>query len=74
MENQVDAAVDRATCVRTLTVSEGVMQVVFHRSGKSVDKRSGTQSQQIVNSAEVIVHLVGHAKIGRSSVKTVRRA
>ena len=74
MENQVDVATDRAARVRTLVVSEGAVQVVFHRCGKRVDKRLGTQLQLIVNSTDIVVHLVGCSKIGCSSVKTVGRA
>ena len=43
LENGVDATVDRATCLRTLAVLHGVVEVLFHSQGKIAVKGSGTQ-------------------------------
>ena len=72
-ENRVDATINRAARNRTLMVLEGAVQVVFHRGGKRVDNRTGTQLQPIVNQTDVIILLVGCGNVGYSNVMYIRR-
>ena len=59
MENRADATVGRTACLGALAVLSGTAKFLFHGCNKRMDKGSGTQSQLIVNSADIIVHTIG---------------
>ena len=57
-DNGVDAAMDRAACFGTLTMLESEENIFFHGTSNGLDNRLRVQSQPIVNSADIVIHIV----------------